>query len=276
MARQNYRYDEFTGEDESVLITGEAITVPASGKPYVSLAELPREDSPSTITVTSGGSSSTLSPTEDTYIYEGSPSTNYAASLFMAAGKDDAGVYHSYLYRGLMKFDLSGLPSTISTAKLRLYRELGHSNPTFEIHRVTSTWAAGSVTWGTRPGFDLIPAASVNANSQPAWFEFDVTELVQGWLSGTYANYGLQLTSNEVDSDTVSNWTSLEGGANAPVLFVAGAGDLQVELPYNVAPAAGEFAVHYGTGRLRFPASAAGNSYTVDYFGTGGAIDMAD
>ena len=71
----NYRYDEFADTDNSVLLTGEAITVPASSPYYVPLLEIPREELPSTVLVRTAGSSSTVTPDQDCSVDEQNPST---------------------------------------------------------------------------------------------------------------------------------------------------------------------------------------------------------
>lgn len=274
----NYRYDEFRDLDQSVLITGESITVPASGDPYVRLAEVPRKDDPSTIIVYDVGDQVTAPISEDTYVYQGMPSADYSASTWLAAGRDDAGTFHSYIYRAFLKFDLTGLPLTAGIAKVRLYREQGHSNPVFRVHRVTSSWSAASVNWGAQPSYNLVPESSVNTSQQPAWYEFDVTALYNAWMAGTVPNNGIVLTTDEVSTDTVSNWTSHEGATsgNRPVLVAIGSGTPLVEVDQHTPPAVGEFAVSYGYGRLRFHPSKAGDTFSVDYRGTGSPIDVRD
>ncbi len=150
----------------------------------------------------------------DTYVYEGNPTTNYVSSGILAAGRESAP--NAYLYRTYLAFNSSAFTAPITSATLRLNREIGYSAPTFQVHRITETWAADAITWATQPAFDPTPVATaVIAPNVNGWYEFDITDLLEQWRNGTHPNYGLVVRTNEVVSDTVSNWTSSDSSATA-------------------------------------------------------------
>ena len=119
--------------------------------------------------------------------------------------------------RILIEFtDLSALSSaaTINSAKLGLYRYDAHpdGNPiTLDAHQITSSWAE-SVTYSTKPTFSSTIESSVTlSGTADAWYEWDVTNLVQQWIDGSIPNYGVAifdhgtgLRQNFVSSDNAT------------------------------------------------------------------------
>ena len=279
----NYRWDEFKNLDLSVAITNESITVPSSGDPYVRLAEIPRQDDPSSLFVYAAGDKVAVAASDDTYIYEGSPSVDYSGSAFIAAGRDDAGTFNSYICRGFLHFDVSAMPADAGRVLLWMHRQIGHSNPVFNVHRVLAPWTASTTNWGTQPEYYLVPEASVNVSQQPSWYSWDITALYNEWklyqadpLTGTQNN-GVALLTDEISTDTISNWSSLESsGSTLPHLDIMGTGTPLVEVGFNIPPATNEYAVSYPTGRLRFHPSKAGDIFIVDYMGTGSPVTVED
>jgi hypothetical protein len=100
-------------------------------------------------------------------------------------------------------FDVSTIPAgaTITQAKLayNFYNGAGINAP-INLYRVRTNWLGGvswSVTggdWADKNGAaqGTVPFASVPANVN-GWYEWDITPLVQGWVTGTWPNYGVLL-----------------------------------------------------------------------------------
>jgi hypothetical protein len=72
------------------------------------------------------------------------------------------------------------------------YLILEASNQDINVHRITSPWEELSVTWNNFGGYSSTIEATFNA-SAVGWSSVDITNLVGGWLDGTYPNYGLLL-----------------------------------------------------------------------------------
>lgn len=267
---QDRRINKWTGADESLLISAESLIVPSSSPYEVELYEIPREDTPSSVTVRAGSSTSNVNPTEDTWIDEGNPSSTHGSDIYLAAGRMNAGS-GSWKVRSLLKWDVSALPADASSVKLYFYREVGYSAPIYSVHRITGSWSAGSANWSNQPAFDLVPAGTFQiVAGQNGWYFCDITALYNAWKAGTYANHGILLRTDEVATDTVSNWTSVDGASGQrPHMDIVAAGALYEEVDASVAPAAGQVAVNYPYGRLRFHSSAAGATVEVGYFGKG-------
>lgn len=67
------------------------------------------------------------------------------------------------------------------------------TNQDINVHRITNPWQELAVTWNNFGGsYSPTIEATFNA-SAIGWTSVDVTNLVEGWLNGTYPNYGLLL-----------------------------------------------------------------------------------
>jgi hypothetical protein len=127
----------------------------------------------------------------------------------------------SYLYvrgkpfRALVKFDLSDLPagSMILSASLELYKWFGvaEDGRTYTANRLTSPWMETGVTWRERDGvnswgarggdFTTEDAAAVVVPDGGGWVNWDVTAMVEGWVSGSHVNHGFLLKDRYEDGD---------------------------------------------------------------------------
>ncbi|MGE5225134.1 MAG: DNRLRE domain-containing protein [Omnitrophica WOR_2 bacterium] len=83
---------------------------------------------------------------------------------------------------------------TITSADLSINIMTGTVTGTAAIHRITSTWTENSVTWNNFNGkFNPTVIATFTPKST-GWVTVSITSLVQGWVNGTYPNYGLAIT----------------------------------------------------------------------------------
>jgi len=113
--------------------------------------------------------------------------------------------WSGYENRGIVIFDLSSIPSeaqvTSATLYLHEYSTQGTTR-TIGVHRVTSSWTEGGVTWNSRDGTtdwgtaggDFISTAtdeqSLSWTGVLKWDSWGVTPDVRGFVNGTYSNYG--------------------------------------------------------------------------------------
>lgn len=277
----NLRRDPFTDADQSIFIEREPHTVPSNSPYYVWLKEVPREDDPVTVAVREESSETDIQPDGtaglDTYVFQDSSGTNYGTSIILVTGRD--GTPPNGRYRSLLKFDLSSVGSpSVEQAKLRLFLEAtgGGGYPALNqvaAHRVTSTWSEGTVTYGTAPTFNPV-AEDVADLYSTGWYEWDITSLVNDWLSGAQTNHGLLLKhADESATDTARNFTSSDGSASQrPMLRVQESGTEFGLVAKATTPGAGECGVAYDRACLRFNAADAGKSIEVDYWGTGAPV----
>ncbi|MDH4157439.1 MAG: DNRLRE domain-containing protein [candidate division Zixibacteria bacterium] len=82
--------------------------------------------------------------------------------------------------------------ATLESAKLFIY-EIGAHGHTVNVHRITADWQELVVTWNNfGSSYDPAIFGSFVADAV-GWKMVDVTTLVQGWLDGTYDDFGLLL-----------------------------------------------------------------------------------
>jgi hypothetical protein len=134
--------------------------------------------------------------------YQGNASDPMAAEIGAVAWTNQG---EPAYVRGLLKFNLSGLPAnaTIKSAKLTLYSnpdpnngDLQHANYGYNnallIQRVTSGWDS-TTTWATQPSSESTDEIVVSHTNEPFLdlVDIDVTTLVSKMAKG--ANYGFKL-----------------------------------------------------------------------------------
>jgi hypothetical protein len=146
--------------------------------------------------------------TTDTWINDEAPDTNYnsgSSASFLIVGSNN----HQ---SALIRFDLSAIPSNayILSAVLELnFRQATNSNPlTVDIFRLRRNWSDAEATWRRATSSTLWEVPGANGPSdremEPAvhqvvtgvtgqWVSFDVTNIVQSWVSGAVANRGMLL-----------------------------------------------------------------------------------
>lgn len=138
---------------------------------------------------------------------EGSPSS----TTFAKGGYCIIQGSNTWWYRTFLKYDLSGIPNRakINSAKMRVYDRYHNTNGNFgttNIARITSEWDDDSVSWNNQPTWEgkylseAVPPPGVGN-----WSDWDITQLVQGWVDGSYPNYGVYIVNNNEGSYRV-NW----------------------------------------------------------------------
>jgi hypothetical protein len=179
----------------------------------------------------------------DTFVDLAFPTTNYGNLTYFSIGRNGNSTYYGYLM-----FDISNITSIqINSAEIYLYQNLGLVNvPVVTVQRVTSAWNEYNVTWNTKPTNDAYIWDKKAV--QQGWYYWNITGLVQGWVNGTYTNYGVFL--NISPSIGTLNYTTPpskeSGGAYQPYLIVEyeineqineirGSGELHIKnLPFDI------------------------------------------
>jgi len=160
---------------------------------------------------------------EDTYFYQYAPDANYCQ-------RDAFKVGYRQWYAALLRFDLSSIPANaiVSEASLQLYAKgWGGTGGTLDVHRVLrpfeacqATWnqAQDGSNWGLPGGNDTVTDRSATAESSVRvdniwkWYPFDLTTLVQGWVSGSVANNGVLLRGASSRSTGLFYFASAQDG----------------------------------------------------------------
>ncbi len=166
------------------------------------------------------GKESAFTAVADAYVSSSAPTTNYGASSTLYVGSISSG----QIGRTLVRFDLPAMlgGATVQAASLELYRVSGSTSPpsiSLGVYRILQAWGETSVTWANQPAHTSIDKINPVGSAQ-AYYQWDVTGLVQDWLDGAYPNYGLML---QAEPETTLGWrgfSSREAGVNRPRLVI--------------------------------------------------------
>lgn len=168
---------------------------------------------------------SVFNPTADTFLLNATPTTNYGSNALLAIG-DSTGAA-SAAYESMLKFDLSSIPATavVTAVSLQLREYLAYDTASVgewnaEVWRVLKDWVGSEATWNIRQTgsswatagaralgkdagdepVDSIVLDGVAANDWVEWTGLGLVSLVQGWVDGTYDNYGVIITALDAES----------------------------------------------------------------------------
>ena len=137
----------------------------------------------------------------DATVLEGYPGLDSGSTEDMWVGYDHC--YRAKITRSLVKFDLSGIPAGTSISQATLYLHLigscdsGERRHEVTVYRAKANWSESSVNWNNKPGYaEAYGSASIPSRTW-GWYSFDVSNLVRGWVNGSFPNYGLILRGPE-------------------------------------------------------------------------------
>ncbi|WP_127500550.1 DUF7594 domain-containing protein [Actinoplanes solisilvae] len=150
----------------------------------------------------------TFTPVADTYVQSDTATTNYGTSTQIV-------VDNSPVRRSFLRFTVSGVSGTITSAKIRLRTISGNSGSpaggTFKAVSSTS-WSETGTTWNNQPAIDGATLGTIGSVGENTWYEVDASAVVKG--NGTFSFAGTSSNSDGAYYDT------RESGADAPQLVV--------------------------------------------------------
>ena len=177
-----------------------------------------------------------VTPSMDTFLDQGSPSSSGQTGTWLRAGGDASG----NRTRSLVKFQLpSGVPisSTVTVSAANLIMNVTSARVTspstpisVEVRRMNVGWALGA-TWnnsvtpssawsgaGSAYHPTLGSQASIGGNAVGTLKNFDVTNIVDSWVKGTAVNNGFMVKAVSEPAANEIRFTSAEGATNKPSL----------------------------------------------------------
>lgn len=167
-----------------------------------------------------------LPATADAYIASERPLQNFGGDA-LYLGYNLAGANNFGAQRLLIQFEIDPyVPDTavVNSATLRL--NLSFSSPADDdpmgtvVRRVASPWTEDTVTWNTEPAWTAVDSTS-SVGSAITYYEWPLTDLVEGWLTGLYPNYGVEIIGDEAIQQRERAFYSRETTTELyPILFV--------------------------------------------------------
>ena len=156
-----------------------------------------------TVTVDAPQTSFTFTPAADAYVSSSSSGTNFGSSSQLRV--DGSPVLRSYL-----RFDVSGVSGSVTSATLRVFAKSRHSSG-FEVRDVADdSWGETTITFDTAPAPGALLGNS-GALTAGTWVEIDVTSYVTGDDAYSLALTAVTNTNLRLDS---------RQGTNAPELVI--------------------------------------------------------
>ena len=201
----------------------------------------------------------TLPAAADAYVQDGTSATkNFGTATGLYVKKSSTANTNRWSY---IKFDLSSLPATVSSAKLRLYGKNGTAGytGTDTVAGVTdTTWSETGITWNSKP----MPSAAITSptvTDTGKYVEWDVTPFVQAQQNGGATKVSLLVTMDAVTANA-DTFVSRENSLNTPQLVVvvpappaapatlsATPGSNEVDLTWSASDSATSYNVKRGT-----------------------------
>jgi hypothetical protein len=215
------------------------------------------------------GDSTTLDPTKDSWLSENSGSSNYGSASYLLFGNLGSSGTDCHL---IVQYDVSSIPSnaTITDVALIFHKTDGSSTLAAGLRRNISYWSESTVTFSNYSPGILVGSTSINgSNTYPLASAPSLVSTVQGWVDGSYTNYGIMIEAVAA-SDYLSFYS--REGAGYPIRLVveytasSGNPDLVVEnmSVSNTNPTAGQNFT--ASAVVRNQGSATSDSTTLRYY----------
>ena len=142
--------------------------------------------------------------------------SSYPNRNYYTYGQSNGGVDSGSMYVGkitgygqtesYVKFDLPtlGVADKVVNAVVGVYLIDCDEGLQVNAKRLLQSWDNDVVTWNNRPtnntawqNLPIIDYSVLDDGEPQRWVNFEITELVRGWYSGEYANYGISLTTTK-------------------------------------------------------------------------------
>jgi hypothetical protein len=111
----------------------------------------------------------------DARVRQSHPSENYGTGTTLRVdGQKDS------LYESFLRFTVTGVSSTIQSARLRLYVTDNGTQNGPAVYATSNSWSEAEITWDNRPGPTSEAADNKESLGTNNWVEYDVTPLIGG------------------------------------------------------------------------------------------------
>jgi PKD repeat protein len=117
-------------------------------------------------------------------------------------------------YRTLVRFDVAAVPTTVTSAKVRMYVD-DASPSSGDLYAVGNSWTETGVTWSNQPTVPASPVALGGPAVAGTWHEWDVTDVLNGASPGSFSFTLIGTSGN-------SAYFSSREGTNPPQLVIEG------------------------------------------------------
>lgn len=159
----------------------------------------------------------TNTPFLDSYVRSDTAATSYGAATRIHVSS-----VSTSLRRGLLRFDLSYLPTgiRIDNAMMQLYLATYSGTAiTHSIFAINSTWNS-TTNWNTQPTTLSTNWNSTRVSAAATWYYFNITNLSKNWYNGSITNNGLMVKEAVEVTTGTNQYRSAEAGTLIPALVI--------------------------------------------------------
>jgi C1A family cysteine protease len=194
-------------------------------------------------------STTLLEAVADSMVLQGYPDDYLGTQDHMWVGYDHC--YDGGVARSLLEFYTHTIPdgATVLAATLNLRHvrscDFETRMHTVSAHRIRDDMGVDIITWRNQPRFAEAYGSTVVTSSDWSWYGLDVTGLVQGWVDGSFPNYGIMLRGPEGSGNESAalGFATMQRGdgsrtAYIDVTYRAGGAVRHVQLPARTEPPA--------------------------------------
>jgi unsaturated rhamnogalacturonyl hydrolase len=160
----------------------------------------------------------TINPQADAHVRDGtSAASNFGNATAMDTKFSTAAGNNRNIF---IRFSLSGVGSTVTSAKIRLFGNSVTSAKLVGVYAVADiVWGETAITWNTQPIIGAKQGSSANVPLTAQWNEIDVTSYVQAQKSAGAAAVTFAVKQDSANNETPTTFNSREG-ANKPELVI--------------------------------------------------------
>jgi hypothetical protein len=159
--------------------------------------------------------------TDDTTLRTNGADTWFGSYSDFVVGYCTISPYDIGTARAILRFDLASIPAGayIKSATLQPYLtgsvwQSGQSNSmVVTAYRITQAWPS-QPTWNNFAGAYAESYGATTIGTSFAHYDFDVKTLVQGWVNGTWPNYGIMLRGQEGSYCNLKDFASANGSSS--------------------------------------------------------------
>ncbi len=153
----------------------------------VSETYLEDEDRIYPVTIDPSVTWTTLHIIDAIHVYDANPNTGLENTHFYHAGSSDK-TYLSFESIGESLNNIS-----VTEAAFYLTESYNSSGGRVDVKRVSSLWTADNISWNNQPSVAETIGSFSAVGYDGELYEVDVTDLLQGYVNGTYEDYGVVL-----------------------------------------------------------------------------------
>lgn len=191
-----------------------SLVLECSAAQYVSFNSASATTNPPELVVVKTPVTTTLSPTADSFVRDGTyANTNYGTASYLAV--DDSGT--GYDRETYLQFTLPS--GSIATGTLQMYGSNTDNNTsiTLSVYGTSTSWTETGITWNNAPAASTGVVGSLTVNGTAGYQQANITSYLQSLPSGSVVSLVIENDGGPAD---YVNFNSSRAASNPPELVI--------------------------------------------------------